>query len=915
MKKLISLLLGVCIIATLLPIMPIVSATTSGATLIFDMNLDGVSADGETGFVTSGVTNSVTGTTTAIAGKSRLASGDGSEHRPILGVDEKADFKFLRFSYPIADSGRENKQAGLEVTFNDESYFNNNEFTFETWARGTNLNPNDGDFKGNYYAYLGLFTLGTKPSNDETAFSTSAAYIGTFFGTGSAHNIYNLNLNNVNVESCLKNGTIGTTEPTTQHTFGGAANILSAYEDELVHYAITMKWEPDTTTTDSETDGTWTSDLYVNGTKKCTLTKDEASRPTFSEGDITTLLIGATPHTQGSPTFCGEIADFKMYTGVRTEAEIKATYQEEIGAYQPFDLTNGAELTEAADATATTPLNVNGGEIVLEFSHPVDKDSLNNITFTDGTHYPAAVVKTTTGATVKFGHLKENANYTLTIPQDLKSANNKTLGQGYSYTFKSGTKQYVVNENFNNYSAGDTLEETIVDGRPIFYVSTSPTSTNNDTSDGNATVGVDTESGDKYLHITAPSTGTAVNTYLLVSVPVNYNKMTALALSGGDNDINVFDIDVRGTQAVNDSTSAVTVLGNKAPDTGTVKTPIAFTSMGQMYSPKGNTILGNEKEQKDFSKAEDGFYKARMVTRLTGNKGGTDLDGQEQLMAFDLYDMNARSLLGTIADGNDIYEADSMRYYIAGYVYSKDAKNDGNYIDVTSVKMYEEKYLEVLDISDFDASTQTISLKMSDDVDEDSLSTITAVKTTAPAGDPVSPIDAAYDPSTRTLTITFEEDTLEYEAEYKLDISKVVTPNLIPFEVFEEQMGPRTFTAKESTNRKLDVVLKDGNGDIIVDSEDLDAATTVTAHLTVKRYDGFGELSPVSILVLYKGDALVKIKASTSSDVWVKDEATGYYSQTLTIDGLDDVSVDKARVYMWDEFTSLRPLFVADDCL
>jgi len=277
--------------------------------------------------------------------------------------------------------------------------------------------------------------------------------------------------------------------------------------------------------------------------------------------------------------------------------------------------------------------------------------------------------------------------------------------------------------------------------------------------------------------------------------------------------------------------------------------------------------------------------------------------------------MNARSLLGTIADGNDIYEADSMRYYIAGYVYSKDAKNDGNYIDVTSVKMYEEKYLEVLDISDFDASTQTISLKMSDDVDEDSLSTITAVKTTAPAGDPVSPIDAAYDPSTRTLTITFEEDTLEYEAEYKLDISKVVTPNLIPFEVFEEQMGPRTFTAKESTNRKLDVVLKDGNGDIIVDSEDLDAATTVTAHLTVKRYDGFGELSPVSILVLYKGDALVKIKASTSSDVWVKDEATGYYSQTLTIDGLDDVSVDKARVYMWDEFTSLRPLFVADDCL
>jgi len=918
MKKLISLLLGICIISTLLPIMSVASATTpSGATLIFDMNLDGLTAESGS-YVTDGVANSVPGTTTAIVGMSRIAAAAegetpaaGSEDRPILRVDEENGFKFLEFSrLGDATTQRFNTQAGLEVTFNDEAYFNSNEFTFETWARGTNLNSskddNDNGSGGNYYAYQGLFTLGTKPSDSQMYFRSNPSYIGTFISQGSAHSLFNLGLSSGNVETCIKNGFgVTTADPSANHTFGGVANTLKDYEDELVHYAITMKWELDTATEDSETDGTWTAELYIDGEKKYTLTRKEDSRHIFTDEEITTLLIGAAPQHVGSPTFCGDIADFKMYTGVRTAAEIKATYEAESVAYLPFELTNGAELT----AAATTPLNVNGGEIEIKFNQPVDKSSLDTITFTDGTHYPAAVVETTNGAKIKFGHLNEGETYTLTIPSSLKSVFNKTLGQAYTYTFKAGTKQYVVNENFDSYSAGDKLKETTTaDGsRAIFYVSTT-FSTNYDTSDENAKIAVDAESGDKYLHITAPSTGTGVNTYLLVSVPTNYNKMTTLALTGGDNDINVFDLGVRGSHAQNAGSSVVTALGNRDTDTATTKTPVAFTSTGQMYSPKGNTILADENDNQ-FNLGEDGFYNTRMVTRLTGNKGGTN--NQEQLMAFDLYDMNERKLLGTIANGNDIYEADSMRYYIAGYVYSNNAANDANYVDVTSVKMYEEKYLEVLDISDFDASTHAISLKMSDDVDAASLETITAVKTTAPEGNAVSPIDADYDARTRTLTLTFAEDALENNADYTLDMSGVVTQNLIPFEIFEDQMGPHTFVAKETATKKLDVVLKNQDGDVIAGAQGLAAATEVKATLTVTNFEDFETLSPVSILALYEGDRLVKVKACADKAEWIKDNVTGAYSKTVAIDGLAGVSVDNAKVFLWKDFASLSPLYSA----
>jgi len=341
-------------------------SASSTATLIFDMNLDGVTAAAETGYVTDGVANSVTGTTTTIAGKSRLASGDGSEDRPILGVDEGVGFKFLEFSKPTSNTTRDNNQAGLEVTFNDESYFNSDEFTFEAWTRGTNLEDGDGDAKGNYYAYLGLFTLGTKPSASETAFSTSTAYIGTFFGTGSAHNLYNLNSHATSVNSCVKSVRGDTSDaPSAQHTFGGAEAQLSAYEDMLMHYAITMKWEPDTAT-DSETDGTWTSDLYVDGEKKYTLTRKEASRPTFNDSDITTLLIGASPHT--TATFCGDIADFKMYTGVRTAEEILATYKSELGNY--------IEMVDVESHTLNEVTRDNR-EFTVTFDEAVDATTVN----------------------------------------------------------------------------------------------------------------------------------------------------------------------------------------------------------------------------------------------------------------------------------------------------------------------------------------------------------------------------------------------------------------------------------------------------------------------------------------------------------------------------------------------------------
>ena len=43
----------------------------------------------------------------------------------------------------------------------------------------------------------------------------------------------------------------------------------------------------------------------------------------------------------------------------------------------------------------------------------------------------------------------------------------------------------------------------------------------------------------------------------------------------------------------------------------------------------------------------------------------------------------------------------------------------------------------------------------------------------------------------------------------------------------------------------------------------------------------------------------------------MKDEATGYYSQTLTIAGLDGASVEQARVYLWNDFASIYPLYSA----
>jgi len=338
-------------------------SASSTATLIFDMNLDGVEAEAETGYVTTGVTNSVTDTTTAIVGKSRVA--DNAE-RPKLGEDAELGFKFLEFSKPLENAVRENNQAGLEVTFNDEAYFNSDEFTFETWAYGTNLEDGDGDAKGNYFAYLGLFTLGTKPTADETAFSTSTAYFGTFFGTGSAHNLFNLDSHATSVNSCVRIVRGDTSDtPSAQHTFGGADARLSAYEDEWKHYAVTMKWELDETT-DSTTDGTWTSELYVDGVLQDTLTRKEALRHTFTEDEIPTLLIGASPHS--AATFCGEIADFKMYTGVRTEEEIFATYKAERGNYFVMADVESHTLNEVTR---------DNREFSITFDQPVDPETVN----------------------------------------------------------------------------------------------------------------------------------------------------------------------------------------------------------------------------------------------------------------------------------------------------------------------------------------------------------------------------------------------------------------------------------------------------------------------------------------------------------------------------------------------------------
>ena len=207
--------------------------------------------------------------------------------------------KYLTFDSKNEDGTYANNASGLKVV--DDTLMNQKAMTVETWVRGT-------DFGGAGVMYDDCYIF-QGPRMEGRAYEWTDGTSTLWWDPLGDNASYRLQQSNI-----------------------------QKYNNEWKHLAFTKAYD--------ETAGEWTYALYIDGAKISSATKAAE----FGNETSNVLMIG---NNQGlAHGFEGDIATFKVYNTVLTEAQIKASYKADKEGMQGL-IALGEFNTESETITAT----------------------------------------------------------------------------------------------------------------------------------------------------------------------------------------------------------------------------------------------------------------------------------------------------------------------------------------------------------------------------------------------------------------------------------------------------------------------------------------------------------------------------------------------------------------------------------
>lgn len=631
MNKLVSAIIAVSMLLSMASFT--VSADTTDEGLIFDLDLSG--SIGEDIQVSNSVANNST-----TYGLSDAPSTGTINGRPYLIFRQSKD---------------DTENVGKYIKIMDNGLKNNDEMTFEFWARPRCMNTGENGIVS--YRMAALATGGGSATDNKLDIFCNGANMYYRPGGESAttnyemHNkLWNLNLNG-----------------------------------KWTHFVFTRKWTP--TSAEDATVGKWTGSVYVNGTKLAAAgTKENETTRVAGSEDGLYFIIG-NQHYLGS-SFLGDIADVKIYNTILTDAQISAKHTASADDYVAFEI---------EEVSADTTIGVNAGEVTVDFSENVDPSTISGITLTkaDDTAIKGAYIVSAADdvVTVEYGKLEEGVSYKLTIPAAVKSTSGKNIAAA-EYTF-TAAKSYIVNEDFT----GETSVPTISN---ITYMS------NSISGDTSAMSIKQTTDGDYYLAVN-PTTDAK-------DYKVTYTPSAALDTTMDIDDMHVVEVklgseltaDSGVTAAKNVTRSFMRINGANIASAG------EFWNANILFYPYDSA--GTKGSSHTMSKDGNGFAYIRMAFGTYENADGSKYLGYEMKDLNDGYTTTFKpsSTFGS-AQGATAFP-NKMSSLLLSHIYPQATDTwtaENRYSDI---KVYERKRTKVLKAEEYNADTKSVTLALNNDL-------------------------------------------------------------------------------------------------------------------------------------------------------------------------------------------------------
>lgn len=590
------------------------------------------------------------------------------------------------------------------------------------------------------------------------------------------------------------------------------------------------------------------------------------------------------------------------------------------GSHVPYTFTvseeDGTDILSLLNVSAATgDLDVDTEKIELTFTAALAADAVDGVDFTkaDGSLIKGILDKKVEGnkLILTFGRLENKVDYKLEIKENaVKSADGKYTARANTIDYK-GFEKYEVYQDFTN--------ATLPEGAQPYG---SDTATNWGGENikveisGLAEIKTD-EAGDSYLEVGRADNGR----YGLYLRPLSKTTFNNIFLTDtNDGKVLAVDVKLREARLNNDSK---TTFGEPILDifnTGySIQYPIweplvlGGTTSISVYT-KDNKMEGYAEGQTYTMEKEEGtgythttaILKAEEVTYEVTNAENPEETEEKTIISADLsiFDAVAGKNIGNVIRAKDHYSYGSLDWIRVGRYYDLPSLNSGvanNRLQITEFSVIHANAMDILKSYEYNSASHTISVAMSDDVAKESLDNIKVTKVGAAEGTPAVITDASYDEATRTVTVSFPYG-LE-EGEYTLDVNGLSSArgfNDGKMETISFAVGAGetyiTTPVFKSGDKTIVSVVKDAENEILIKD-----ATSISVSAKIGNTP---ETIVVYLGVFDAGNNLVKVEKATIADGVI----------TATANGITAGTASSARLFIWEDFENIRPLF-APVCL
>ncbi|MCK9479102.1 MAG: Ig-like domain-containing protein [Firmicutes bacterium] len=355
--------------------------------LVFELNISGTNGQAAT---VGDVSNKVAGSTSVL----------GIKGTPMINEYQGSDGirKYLSFGDNVLDAAPADNQLNRAmVSVEDANFINKDALTFETWIRPKNTT--------NVVSYHPFSIVSPLTTTDYSAFEIFT--VGNYWYMRAGGN----------------------------YKGAQAAAWVTDYADKWIHMVVTRQWNG----------SKWTSFTYLNGVRFTGFDINNVQpSPTGRKDEVGYVLgIGNANQSNGLRALKGDIGSFKVYNKIFTPQEALAKYYATAAGFTEPSDTMEIESVTPADGL----LNPAEGEITINFSDFVDKNTLGDITLKkSGDAVNKGAVKTDEGSTkivrVEYSSLDEGVNYVLTIPATIKNTGNVAVVPGV-YNFRTWSDSLV----------------------------------------------------------------------------------------------------------------------------------------------------------------------------------------------------------------------------------------------------------------------------------------------------------------------------------------------------------------------------------------------------------------------------------------------------------------------------------------